>query len=170
MKPEDERATPTVVPLRPAVDVAPVPRVGRIVGISADGVPLVECEHSDSPAEARFFATLDPATLTSGAEVLLFFDGGDLLRPIIAGVLAPRGRPILRSVETVETTVAADLPDFACVDGKRVVIRGRDEIVFSCGEASITLRRNGKVIVRGTKVESHSLGTQWVTGAVVKIN
>jgi hypothetical protein len=102
--------------------------------------------------------------------VLLFFDGGDLLRPIIAGVLAPRGRPILRSVETLETTVAADLPDFACVDGKRVVIRGRDEIVFSCGEASITLRRNGKVIVRGTKVESHSLGTQWVTGAVVKIN
>jgi hypothetical protein len=152
--------------------VAPVPRVGRIVGISADGVPLVECEGSDSPAEARFFATLDPATLTSGAEVLLFFDGGDLLRPIIAGVLAPRGRPILRSVETVETTAAANanLPDFACVDGKRVAIRGRDEIVFSCGEASITLRRNGKVIVRGTKVESHSLGTQWVTGALVKIN
>ncbi len=168
MKPEDERATTAVIPLRPADDVAPVPRVGRIVGISADGVPLVECEGSDSPAEARFFATLDPVTLTSGAEVLLFFDGGDLLRPIIAGVMAPRGRPILQSVETVETT--ADLPDFACVDGKRVVIRGRDEIVFSCGEASITLRRNGKVIVRGTKVESHSLGTQWVTGALVKIN
>jgi hypothetical protein len=71
------------------------------------------------------------------SEVLLFFDGGYFLRPIIAGVLAPRDRPILRSVETVETTVAADLPDFACVDGKRVVIRGRDEIVFSCGEASI---------------------------------
>lgn len=58
----------------------------------------------------------------------------------------------------------------AKVDGKRIVIEGEDEIVLVCGKASITLRRNGKVVVRGTYVETHSTGCNRVKGASVKIN
>jgi hypothetical protein len=66
--------------------------------------------------------------------------------------------------------VAASLPEFATVDGKRVLIEGQDEIVFRCGKASITLRRNGKVVIRGTRIESVSRGLQRVLGAAVEIN
>ena len=52
------------------------------------------------------------------------------------------------------------------MDGKRVVIEGKDEIVLQCGQASITLRRNGKVIIKGTYVESHASGTQRIKGVV----
>jgi hypothetical protein len=65
---------------------------------------------------------------------------------------------------------AASFPEFATVDGKRVLIEGRDEIVFRCGKASITLRRNGKVVIRGTRIESVSRGLQRVLGAAVEIN
>jgi hypothetical protein len=58
----------------------------------------------------------------------------------------------------------------ADVDGRRVKIVARDEIVLECGEASITLRRNGKVIVRGTYVETYSTGTNRVKGGQVRIN
>ena len=56
------------------------------------------------------------------------------------------------------------------VDGKRIKIEGQDEIVLRCGEASITLRRNGRVIIRGTYVESRSKGTNRIKGGSVLIN
>lgn len=58
----------------------------------------------------------------------------------------------------------------ALVDGKRVKIVGADEIVLECGSASITLRRNGKVIIRGAYVETRSEGTNRIKGAAVRIN
>jgi len=73
--------------------------------------------------------------------------------------------PLRRALDT-----AANLPEFATVDGKRVLIEGRDEIVFRCGKSSITLRRNGKVVIRGTRIESVSRGLQRVLGAAVEIN
>jgi hypothetical protein len=62
------------------------------------------------------------------------------------------------------------VPDQARVDGKRVLLEGYDEIELRCGKASIILRRNGKVIIRGAEIESHSTGLQRIKGAAVKIN
>ncbi len=56
------------------------------------------------------------------------------------------------------------------VDGRRVLIEGQDEIVFQCGKASVTLRRNGKVVIRGTHVETVSDGTNRIKGGQVRIN
>ena len=58
----------------------------------------------------------------------------------------------------------------ADVDGRRVRVTAKDEIVLECGKASITLRRNGRVIVRGTYVETHSEGTNRIKGGQVQIN
>ena len=56
------------------------------------------------------------------------------------------------------------------VDDKRIEIEGQDEVVLRCGKASITLRRNGRVIIRGTYVESRSTGTNRIKGGAVLIN
>ena len=58
----------------------------------------------------------------------------------------------------------------ATLDGKRVVLEAADEIVLRCGEASITLRRNGRVVIRGTHVESRSRGVNRIKGGAVQIN
>ena len=58
----------------------------------------------------------------------------------------------------------------ANIDGRRVRIVAQDEIVLECGQASITLRRNGRIIVRGTYVETHSDGTNRIKGGQVRIN
>jgi len=58
----------------------------------------------------------------------------------------------------------------ADVDGRRVRVVGQDEIVLECGNASITLRRNGRVVIRGTYVETDSAGTNRIKGAAVRIN
>jgi hypothetical protein len=55
-------------------------------------------------------------------------------------------------------------------DGKRVRLTAKDEIVLACGKASITLRRNGRVVVRGTHVETNSEGMNRIKGGQVAIN
>ncbi len=58
----------------------------------------------------------------------------------------------------------------ADVDGRRVRIIAKDEIILECGQASVTLRRNGRIIIRGTYVETHSEGTNRIKGGQVRIN
>ena len=58
----------------------------------------------------------------------------------------------------------------ADIDGRRVRIVARDEIVLECGNASITLRRNGRIIIKGTYVETCSEGTNRIKGGQVRIN
>ena len=58
-------------------------------------------------------------------------------------------------------------PREARVDGKRVEIEGADEIVLKCGEASIVLRRNGRVVIRGTYVETRARGTNRIRGGIL---
>ncbi len=58
----------------------------------------------------------------------------------------------------------------ADVDGARVRICARDEVVIACGQASITLRRNGRVIIRGTHVETRAAGTNRIRGGQVRVN
>ncbi|MFO0590733.1 MAG: DUF6484 domain-containing protein [Polyangiaceae bacterium] len=58
----------------------------------------------------------------------------------------------------------------ATADGKRVVVEGEEEVSLRCGEASITLRRDGRVVVRGAYVETHASGTNRIKGGSVRIN
>lgn len=81
----------------------------------------------------------------------------------------PRGAA-LKLMPQEEAPPSAEPPLEALVDGKRVVIEAADEIVLQCGKASITLRRNGRVVIRGTYVETRAEGVNRVKGGSVQIN
>jgi hypothetical protein len=55
-------------------------------------------------------------------------------------------------------------------DGRRVELTAEQEIVLRCGEASLTLTRAGKVLIKGAYVCSKSTGQNNVKGATVHIN
>jgi hypothetical protein len=58
----------------------------------------------------------------------------------------------------------------ARIDGRRVELEGKEEIVLRCGEASITLRSNGRVSIRGVQVETRARGLNRIKGGSVAIN
>jgi hypothetical protein len=95
-------------------------------------------------------------------------------RAIVIGLLerVPQEQPASAPEQHSAPEQAPQTPQVleADVDGKRVRIVGGDEIVLECGNASITLRRNGRVIIRGTYVETDSTGTNRIKGAAVRIN
>jgi hypothetical protein len=131
--------------------------LGRVVAIDSEGVPAVEHAQAHGAFPARVVSAVGTAELTQamqgGREVVLAFENSDPGRPIILGILGPAPRAL-----------EAD------IDGKRTRIVAQDEIVLSCGNASITLRRNGRVVVRGTYIETSSEGTNRIKGGQVRIN
>jgi hypothetical protein len=92
-----------------------------------------------------------------------------------------RGKRAASALKLVEEGAAATAPGVsapakvnepleAVVDGKRVLIDAKDEVVIRCGKASITLRRNGRVVIRGTFVETRAEGVNRIKGGSVQIN
>ena len=153
------------------VDAAGV-QLAAIVGVTDDG-PQVQFQPDGSPITARLAVSVTrerlDAAIAQCQQVVLLFEHGDRTRPIIVGFIESVPAP----VEPVEVgPVLPDRPSVveADVDGKRVRITAQDEIVLQCGSASVTLRRNGRVIIRGTYVESRSDGTNRIKGGQVQIN
>lgn len=156
--------------------------LGRIVALDDDGRILVETNLRPEPVESLLAIPLDRELILSLIEaehpVVVSFQQGDPLRPIIVGLLQP---PLaLRNSETEshahtepkEPPLQGSQPFVieADVDGRRVELKAQDELVLRCGEASVTLRRNGRVIVRGTHVETYSTGVNRIKGGQVRIN
>lgn len=146
------------------------PRVGRIVSARA-GEVKVELEGArHGPTPARVSAALDDAALGHAArerqEALLLFEDGDPGRPVVVALLRS-------ATPHLDAALAGPLPAserIARVDGERVEIEGREEVVLRCGKASITLRRDGKVTVRGVNVVTQADGVQKIRGGKVEIN
>jgi hypothetical protein len=98
---------------------------------------------------------------------VLQFEDGDPRRPVLMGLLQPTtATPML---DALLAAPARERPA-ARVEGKRVVLEGKDEIVLRCGESTIILRRNGAVLVRGAEIESRSSGRQVIRGRKVALN
>lgn len=110
---------------------------------------------------ARTTVALDASML--GRDVVVVCEGGDPSRPIIIGVLQREG------LETASEP-AIQPPTEAQVDGRRLVLSAHEEVVLRCGDASITLTRAGKVLIRGRYVLSQSSGYNRIKGASIDIN
>jgi hypothetical protein len=78
------------------------------------------------------------------------------------GVIEPRA--------LVETPPQPEPGVAISVDGERHLIEAEREIVLRCGDASITLTRAGKVIIKGNYILSRSSGYNKIKGAAIDIN
>jgi hypothetical protein len=152
------------------VELGPIttPRTGRLVGHNEQGRLLVDYAGNPyGPLRARTTLVLTPEALQRAVAehqaVLLLFEEGDPGRPIVAGLLhdqVPAAPPAPAHEPKVEVEA----------DGRRVEVEAADELVLRCGEASIVLRRNGRVVIRGTYVETRSKGVNRIKGGSVLIN
>jgi hypothetical protein len=147
-------------------------RVGKIVNVDENGQVLVDfLDNRQGPVAARFTNSLKSKmtsqTTYTNQEVLLIFENNDAELPIIIDTLHSI---VDEPSESSTTSLEAGKPEYVMVDDKRIQIEGQDEVVLRCGKASITLRRNGRVIIRGAYVESRSKGTNRIKGGSVLIN
>jgi hypothetical protein len=58
----------------------------------------------------------------------------------------------------------------AVVDGEVVELRGAERVELRCGEASIVLTKEGKIVMTGAYISSASSGAHRIRGGSVEIN
>jgi hypothetical protein len=126
-------------------DHVPAITVGKIASIDGQGRVLVSLGEGRI-VPARLSTTVRRAealeAAASGTPALLLLEDGVEAPPILVGLVRDR----------------LEYPD------------AHQALTLRCGESSITLRRDGKVIIKGEEIVSRARGTNKVKGAIVKIN
>lgn len=135
---------------------------GTLIGFKDEGcTPLVLFPGQLGSIAVAAASIVDVHGAHIGRQVVLVLEEGDPRRPIIVGLLrTPRAWPLTEQPGQIEVDV----------DGERLVISAKEQLVLRCGKASITLTRAGKVLIQGGYVSNRSSGVMRIKGGSVQIN
>lgn len=157
--------------------------IGEICGLSANGEALVDFSLNPSSQPLSAISTTAVTRQHFGRQVVLMFTDGRLEQPVIVGLIHSPLQDMIENFEFSAAQPESGESDAAIrpaeddisskdvsVDGKRVVLEGQNEIVLKCGEASITLTRAGKIMIRGKYLLNRSTGVNRILGGSVQVN
>jgi len=140
--------------------------LGTVAAIDTEGAIWISLSQvSPQPVQARTIVDIDPTAI--GAEVLLSFPAETDGRPIILGFVRDR---CTRKAPRAALDLDRDQVDAYYLDKERIEIAAEQEIILRCGESSVTLRKDGKIIIKGMHVISRAKGANKIRGAAVTIN
>jgi hypothetical protein len=139
---------------------------GILVGFTEHGEPLVDYPGNPTHRPLVAISTVILRYELAGKEAVVTFEDDDPRRPILVGILQP---PLKPNRQLVLEELGGG-PRELTADGESVQITAHKEIVLRCGLASLTLTRDGKVLLRGAYVQSRSSGVNRIKGASVQIN
>lgn len=156
--------------------------IGWVAGPGRQGTVQVDFEgNRHGPLEARLTIAVEGATLKRAVEqrqgAVLCFERGEPSRPIVLGLLQTTSEtPLLDELLQPESPGAAEdeAPELIA-NGKRVSLAGllggnTDELELRCGKASLVLRRNGQVLLRGDNVQVDAGQVLRLRGGKTQIN
>lgn len=151
--------------------------IGTLVAIDGEGRPLVNFSGNAVEHALIAITTLGLTKTHIGRQVALLFANGDLQSPVIMGLIHSPLEEMLENFAQSHTqsrdgvAIETDLNvEDVQVDGKRIIFEAKEEIVFKCGESSITLTKSGKVLIRGKYLLNRSTGVNRIMGGSVQVN
>lgn len=126
-----------------------------LAGFSRTGAPIVDLlsESTGVHTAARSCVALDNRDV--GKQVIVVRDVEQPESPIVIGVIQPH-----TPGTSVEVTA----------DSRNLTVSAQESITLKCGDASITLDRDGKVMIRGRHVVTHASGVNRIRGGSVQLN
>jgi hypothetical protein len=152
--------------------------IGTVVELDGEGRVLVDYHGNPLAEPLVAVSTLGITKKHIDRQVALLFANGNPQQPVIMGLIH---NPLQEMLDAFEVTPSqpdssdderadAAVVDDVMIDGKRIVLEGREEIVLKCGEASITLTKAGKILIRGKYLLNRSTGVNRIMGGSVQVN
>ena len=150
---------------------------GRVVGVEPDGQLCVRLGAAGAPEIACDVLRAAPVAagwLQVGNEVLVARGEGPGNSGVILGAIGPTAgfAAVPDAVPDAKVPeVSPPIPEDApVIKHREIVIEAGDELTLRCGEASIRITRDGKIVIRGEHILSRAKGTQRIKGGSVAIN
>jgi len=156
--------------------------VGKVVSINDHGNPMIAYDEATQilPIEALTTVPLDAASI--GKDVAISFAQNQGGIPIVMGVI----RRILDDVisQQVEAIASSEVVQAATnnplntevakpeiiVDGNKLELSAADEITLRCGKSSITLNKNGKILIKGEHMLNRTAGSYKIKSGSIQLN
>ncbi len=140
--------------------------IGTLSEVSKDGMPMVYYPGIPTGKPLPAISTGDLGQHKCGQEVALGFVNGDPALPVILGFIQKTGA----QEQSTSTESPAEESVNVQLDGERLTLSAKREIILQCGKSSITLTSAGKVILKGAYLSTHSTGLNRIKGGSVQIN
>lgn len=140
--------------------------IAVVQGGDSEGRPLIRLAgETGKRARAAWMEHKPDWDACKGLEVIVGFEEGDEEKPIVLGFLQdPAG------CEDRDAGEAALFPGTADTKPRVLRIESEKELILECGEAKISLRADGRVMILGGYVLSRSKGVNKIRGGSVHIN
>lgn len=149
-------------------------RIARGIVTAADGTRWLVCVRQDGE-ERLVVADLlctsaSPLALQPGDPVLCWVEDDDREHGVILGRIgAPAAPPIAAPVPTPEPseTRTPSLPEGV---PDELVLEARRSLTLRVGDGSITIREDGRILIKGKDLVSHAQRMNRIKGGAVSIN
>ena len=132
-------------------------RRGRVSAFADDGsVAVVPADRDWTECWCDVLRTSESSqlALALGDTVVLLLPPGDDDRGVVLGRIGP---------SCATTDPGAEAPD-------ELVVEARQSLVLRCGDGSITIREDGKILIKGVDLVSHAKRINRIKGGAVAIN
>lgn len=140
--------------------------VGRLISAKKTGYMLVDYPGNPfGPLHAR--STVRISDRDGNSEVVLVFEDNNPRLPIIIGVI--QDEPVA-AFPPQEVILDRNEAKEIIVDRERIVLDAKKEILLRCGKGSVTIGKDGKIVIKGTNLLSRAKGVNRIKGAAVNIN
>ena len=132
---------------------------GSVIVVNADGTVAVDCGWEESRRfQCDVLQTSQlPLSLAPGDTVLVWFPSDDRDYGVVLGRIGPGRDDDEPKNEQDET------PD-------HIVIEAKKNLAFKCGQGSITIRGDGKILIKGKDLVSRAQRVNRIKGGSVSIN
>jgi len=145
--------------------------IGSFVGVDESGELLVDFPGNPSGKYLSAQSIVALNDKEAGRNIVLMFEAGDPLKPVILGALQPKPANAPTASDNQEPHPQPIGNAFEVkTEGDRILFNAKSEIVFKCGKASIVLTKAGKILLRGAYLLARSSGVNRIKGASVQIN
>ena len=145
--------------------------IGTLVAVDSNNQPLVD--YDDNPANTPIRATSlillpinQKASLEFPLKVLITLID-EKSPPIIVGIV--HEQPFSHVIEQ-DTTRMGTENNCHEISADFIHVQGNEEIQFNCGKSSLSLKKDGQVIIKGENITNRARGNNKIKGASVKIN
>ncbi len=115
--------------------------------------------------------TVPLASDAVGRQVVLSFINQDIQQPVILGLIHSALYHMIEHFEASPVTEPEPQEESQLlVDGNHVTVEASEQLQLKCGDASITLTKEGKILIRGKYLLNRASGINRIVGGSVQVN